>query len=290
MTTGNGNILLFPQNLVDSASLTASSAVGTLPVTNLADYRPSIVWRATGCAAEWVKADLGSTQSVQALVAWNHNWSNSGTIRVRVSDMADLSSPTYDSGTISAWPSIVGFGQGGFGGGGFGGVPVLSAFNNYRFYRVLILPAGVSGRYVRLDMADSTNSAGYVQIGRLFVGTYYQPTLNPLMGSNGLGIGWRDLGTAVRTDSGTVRFSRRGKFREMALAWDYLTEDEALTSIDDMGRIIGTSRDMFAVLYPDADLAKQYRTTLYAVPTVNGPANYSNFQSYAVTLTLQEIT
>lgn len=288
MTTGNGNILLFYQNLVDTASLSASSSVGTLPVTNLADYRPTIVWRATGRTAEYVQADLGSTQFVQSVIAWNHNWTNASTIRLRVSNNSDMSSPTYDSGTVDGWPSIVGAGEGGAGIGGAGGAPILSAFNQYRFYRVLLIPGSVSGRYVRLDMADPTNSAGYVQMGRLFIGSYLQPTINFQYGWK---LGWKDLGLATRTDSGSVRFSKRGKHRVLELSWDYLEQGEALVSFDDIGRIVGMSRDMFAVPMPDAGTSLQYRTAIYGVPTVNGPvAGVSAPAFYSFSLTLEEIT
>lgn len=290
MTTGNGNALLFFENLVDTATLSASSAVSTLPVTNLQDYEPSIVWRPTGCTAEYVQSDLGSSQTVQAVIAWNHNWTNASAVRLRVSDNSDMSSPTYDSGSVDGWTSIVGAGEGGAGLGGVGGAPVLSAFNQYRFYRVLLLPSGTMGRYVRLDIVDPTNAAGYVQMGRLFIGGYVQPTINF---SYGWKLGWKDLGSTVRTDSGSARLNRRGKYRTLDLTFDFLEEGEALTWGDDIGRIVGSSRDMFVVPEPDATTSIQYRTTLYGVPTLNGPLDQSAIivpARYSFSLSLEELT
>ncbi|MBU2177656.1 MAG: discoidin domain-containing protein, partial [Gammaproteobacteria bacterium] len=72
------------QNLVDSAVITASSEEASLPAANVTAFHKSKVWRATGCAAEWIKFDLGSPQDITEIIIVGHNFSSGATVQIEL--------------------------------------------------------------------------------------------------------------------------------------------------------------------------------------------------------------
>ncbi len=134
-------------NLVDAATLAASSAATGCPVTNIQHAWKTKVWRSTGDANEWVTLDLGSAQDVKSVVILNHNFSAGASVRIQADNDSDYSSLAVDvvmpvvSGCMAAW---------------------WASAQSYRYWRITI--------------ADAANTSGYVEIGRVFIGTYFAPT------------------------------------------------------------------------------------------------------------------
>ena len=127
-------ILILYDNRVDEGTMSASSEAGGLGADNLQDRLLSKVARTTGVAAEWWRADFGQTEAVSTVALWNHNFTVNATVRVRLSDNADMSSPVYDV-TDYAWPSIYGFDEIGWDMDGFDGTPDLSVLNAFKPYK-----------------------------------------------------------------------------------------------------------------------------------------------------------
>jgi hypothetical protein len=287
----SSNVLLTTTNLVDTATLTASSQMSTLPVTNLADYRPAVVWRSQLAAVDpnpTITLTCPSAQAMAAVIICLHNASLTGTYQVQLGNDPTFVNNLYDSGAgVSIWPATTGLGNAPLGLDGLGGFPPLSTYNQYRPYTILVLPQTYIAQYLRIIFSDPANTSGYIQFGRLFVGSVITPSINF---KDGWTLGWPDTLSAVqRTDSGNARIMRRPKFRHLKLDWDYLPQSDAFPSFDDLGRIIGLSRDMFVVPFPQATLDIQYRTTIYGVPTVNGPLTQNQILFWSYTLELDEL-
>jgi hypothetical protein len=135
-------------NLVDTATLAASSAATGLPVTNIAHEMYTKVWRATGCASEWVSFDLGAAPgNVTNLVIKGHNFSSAASIRIQADNHSNFGSLDIDI--------------------------ILYPVTSTLFYT---WASNQAYRYWRITIADAGNTATYVEIGRVFLGTHFAPT------------------------------------------------------------------------------------------------------------------
>ena len=147
------------QNLIDLATVTASTAVSSLPASNLQTEDIGELWRAT-TGTEWLLADLGSTKTVgiTALVESSAVAGDSMQIRVSTADATGASGDAYDSGSLP--------------------VTVDPATG------LLVHPIepAVSGRYLRIDLIQSAT----VEAGRWMAGPVFSP-------SRTFSFGWQPL-------------------------------------------------------------------------------------------------
>jgi len=100
-------MLLAWDNKWDSATLAASSQIGTLPVTNTQQPHLSRKWNtAAAVKSAYVTADLGSSLSCSMLAVLGTNLTKNATARLRLSasDAAGVGDCLYDSGTVNAAP------------------------------------------------------------------------------------------------------------------------------------------------------------------------------------------
>jgi len=260
------NVLFLYENKVDDATMTASSTAGSLGPDNLKNREVEKVARTTGDTAEWWKADFGSEVNVSTVCLWNHNLGAGGTIRIRLSNNSDLSSPVYDQ-TSDAWPVLYGPDDIGLDMCGYGGYAILSEFQNYRYYWLRRLGATYNARYLGVDVADAANPDGYIQAGRLIAGIGWQPTKNF---SYGWSIDWQDDSEQIAMDGGGLWIDERQKFRVLTLPFRFASAADANGSYTDFQRIVGHAKDVLVVPFPDKSGVEQYRSTLYGVPVRNG--------------------
>lgn len=191
----------------------------------------------------------------------------------------------YDSGAVEAWSTVAGFGSDGFA-GSLGGYPLLTSDNDYRPYRVFDFGGTVNGRYVRFDFANPTNAQGYIECGRLFTGLGVQPAHNFAYDWSWE---WVDPSEVINTEA-SLFIVRRRKYRVLKLSLPFLTEEEAMTAFDDLKRIVGTSRDVIVVLFPNGSAPVQYRTTIYGIPNENGAISNPHYRLYSTSISVRELT
>ena len=136
----------------------------------------------------------------------------------------------YDSGLANAWPAeyIAG---------------TTAEQRSGMVGNARIKPAAVQTyRYWRSDMADESNPAGYLQLGRVFLGTGWTPTYNMVYGA---GIGYDPRSSSVETDSGAEYSVVRPNPRTASVALEYMTEAEAMDGIFEMQRQLGTTDEVW---------------------------------------------
>ncbi|MCD6451258.1 MAG: hypothetical protein J7L64_02665 [Acidobacteria bacterium] len=142
------------QNLIDltGTNLTASSEVSTLPVANLRHPFRTLVWRTTGCAEEYVVVDFGSPYSVKAVSFINHNLTSNAVIKLQANSSDSWDNPPFET-TLTPHKETI-----------------IKCFDaqNYRYWRLWI--------------QDSGNPSGYIEIGRLYLGSYFEPSRNFVYG------------------------------------------------------------------------------------------------------------
>lgn len=136
-------------NRVDSATITASSEVASLPASNVAQLWRSKPWRSTGCASEWIKFDFGAAAAVRALALVGHNFTSGATLKIQANATDVWTAPSIDV-TLTYHADNV--------------VYLWSSDQSYRYWRITIV--------------DASNPDGFIEVGRVFLGQTATPERN----------------------------------------------------------------------------------------------------------------
>lgn len=137
------------------ATITSSSPVGSSNTDdNAVDNRVGKVWRTDLATTEWIKWDLGSAQDIDCVAILNHNLTASATI-------------TFELNSADSWTPP-----------GFSESPTIATDSDGNVITRIghMLASQQSYRWVRLTIDDPTNPDGYIQIGRVMFGAYYETT------------------------------------------------------------------------------------------------------------------
>ena len=304
------NAAIFWDNLIDDATLTASSEASTdLAVTNLQSFQLSEKWRTLTRQDEWIQADLGSTQFIPSSFLIRHNLTASATIRVRISANSDMSSPVYDV-TFYAWPSLEGYDEDIYDGSryiGYDGAPIVYNddgtlnFQEFQLYTALVHSdtayavtittndESYAGRYIRWDITDQANPRNYIELGWLGCGDVLQPTYDIDWNNS---IAWVDPSQIFTNYGQNVWINKRNKFRTAAASWGFLSQADARTNFNLLGAIAGGSKPVVFMQYFENTL-ESYSTTLYCI--IETPINIRQVRkqvdhySYAVDMSFREL-
>lgn len=144
------NALLSYVNLADTVSILAANGVtSSLPASNLQDPVVARVWRANALGATTLDLDFGSAQPIGVVAVFGLTAAASDTVVVSLSNLS--------RGGFEVFMSAI----------------TLTGFDpNYgQFLKYFATP--LSARYVRVSfVVPSRVSLGYVDVGRLWVGSY----------------------------------------------------------------------------------------------------------------------
>lgn len=185
--TADPRTMIVASNWTDGGTLSAGSQAGALVVDNLKDRNSTKVWRSVGLttSATTITLDMIRAKVVDVVYLRRVNISQAGKWRVRISNDVTWGTVTYDSGWARAWPIMAGHGALPWGIWLWGDVINEAEAAYYVIDATCVLPTTASGRYVRIDIDDQTNAAGYVQAGRLIVGPAWRVDMD-----YGWDIGW----------------------------------------------------------------------------------------------------
>lgn len=204
-----------------AGTITASSSVANLGPANL--QHPALspqVWRSADTAS-WVKVDFGGTRTIGAVALLGTNLPVGCTVRIRLSDNEDMSTPSYDSGAGAA-----------------SGIDAT-----YR-HLIKVLPAPAAGRYLLIELEDTT--LAYHEAGRLVAMTAFRPTRNV---SNRFRWAWLDSTRIDVAETGQSWVEVGTTRRELRLQLHALTDAEALGEFASIAAL-GRGRDVLVVLDP----------------------------------------
>lgn len=281
------NVLIAYRNDADSAAFTGGNWSAGLPVTNLADRQPGQFARTAGTdpAATRFEAGFGSLRPVGFVALLRHNLTQSGRWRVRLSNDAGFGDVLYDSGPIGIWPRIQPFGVGVWGEFLWGGRLPAAEAATYGISAFLTLPATVIARHLAVDLDDPDNPAGYLQAGRLFVGSAWSPSIN-------MQYGWSiqqvDTSRSVRSRGGQTYVDMQPKFRRLRFSIDFLGRDEMFGNAYELERLKGTGGDLFVMIDPE-DVAHRHRHSVYGVLQDTSPIANPVPERFSKSFTVDEL-
>ena len=245
------NVLLAWQNRADTATLSAGAWQASLPLSHLQTRQVQQVARTTGVTLEDTQfaADLGTPRAINCLALVVHNLSASAKVRITGANNSAFTAPEYQSAWIDAWPagiiplSALEWEDDNF----WLGTMTPEARAGYNSPFLHILPTAQYLRYWKVEINDTTNPAGYIHIGRLFMGVGWQPKYNM---SYGASLGYEDPTEVATSLSGAEYFDVRGKYRIHRFELGFLSGAEVHQQILEMQRIAGTSAEVLVVPDP----------------------------------------
>ena len=260
------NLLIGWPNRIDEATLVGGSWQAAMPLAHLKNRVLGIKARSTDDATASTKftINLGGLRSIRALALVNHNLSGPAKVRVIATQGDPAGTPgatLYDTGWVAAWD----FGLGSwdvnnfewaderFWGGGF----LAEEIEGYRATWVHALPAPVTAQWWQVQMDDTANAAGYVEIGRVFIGECWEPVKNA---SYGAAIGYTSRTDVEEARSGAEYFDARSAYRVWRGSLDWMDTDEAMTRALEMQRRLDVSGEALFIL-DTADRRNMLRTS-----------------------------
>ena len=246
------NILLAYQNRTDEAALSGGSWLASLPLANLQNRLVQRVARSSSAAlaATLFNVDFGAVKTIGVVALVVHNLSVGAKVRIRADDAADFVTPAYDSGWVDVWPSglvpqdLLVWEEENF----WLGTLSAQARAGYQSPYIHVLSAPQTYRYWRIELDDTTNSDGYVHIGRLFMSATWTPTINYNQGAE---LVYKDTTPTETSLSGAEYFDVRGKAREFSFTLEGLTDTEAYDVVLQLQRVAGISGEILQI--PDLD-------------------------------------
>lgn len=279
-------MLGFP-NRIDSATLSGGSWISTLPLNNLKNTTLGKLARSTNLMLTNTKMDidLGKQQKIQMISAVSHNLAVDARYRLRGSNVNDFSAVEYDSGWVDVWSAVypsatIDWEDSNW----WSGKYTQEQIAGYTPTLTIILPMRVLARYWRLEFDDTANPAGYIQIGRVFIGPAWQPTINM---SYGAGIGWETDTAVQKARSGAEYFDERNPYRAVQFTIDNLDQDEAFARAFEIFRSAGISKEVMFIHDPsdtNNSIRRQFLGRLRALSKIE----YASFNLNKVGFEIKE--
>lgn len=246
------NVMLAFPNRADEGALSGGSWAAALPVTNLQNRVLAKKARSADALAASTQFDVALAQQrtirVIGLVA--HNFSLDATFRIRASNSAGVfTSPLYDSGTLPVWPVVYPNGALDWEADNWWTGKYTDAERDGINWNLIHVPgSNVIARYWRIEITDTDNTAGYVEIGRLFIGAAWQPVTNM---SYGVGHGWESKTQIDEAISGAEYFDRRAPYRVARFNLDWLSVDSGFANAFEIERRAGLDSELIYLFDPD---------------------------------------
>lgn len=275
-------------NLIDSATLAGGSWLSSLPVTNLQTREMGEKAQSVDLqvANTQLTINLGSQTAVQLFAAAAHNFSINAQYRLRSFSDAGFTVNTSDTGVTDVWPVVYPYGTLPWEHPSwFGGKYAASEIAGYN--ATLIVPLAITqlSQYWKFEIFDTTNAAGYVQFGRIFIGPGWQPSKNMSWGQS---LGWETKTEVQETESGSEVFKVMTPYRVEKYRLDSLTRDEAMANLFEIQRRAGVDKEILWLENP-YDTVHAIRTQFLARMRVLSPVEYPYFSNNSAAVELKEL-
>jgi len=248
------NLMLGYPNRADGMTTSSGSWETSLPSSNLTDAEIWKAARTTDATLSSTKfgVDLTESKVLRVFGLINHNLSSVAKVRLSLGS-TPLGSDVYSSGWVNAWQITfdnlfewesaswwIGSGD--------------DEYLRSPYVAFIIADDFYTARYITIEIDDTANTDGYIQVGRFFAGNAFQPTINM---KYGIQDNWVDLSSEDMSESGTFWGTERRRLREVSFILHSLTVAEA-GYMHEMQRLLGTVNEILYVPYPD-DLDENQR-------------------------------
>lgn len=264
------SIIFLSRRTVEGATLTASSAQTTLPVTNLIGPTPSKVWRSSGLSSVYITIDFGAATAVDTLSMVAPNWTSAATWRLRLatSEANLTAAPGYDSTAITPWPVT--------------GKPTED-WNQHA--PLLQIGSTKTYRWARIDIADAGNTDGYLEAGALLLNLAATVTYDSI---RGWAMGDEPASIVRSTEYGRTLVEARDNPRIKSIPFEVLPTADITGAYGVLMRERGTAKP-FLVCVDPGQTAGLHLYTLYGLRVGAWQATQNTFGLFATGLRIKEL-
>jgi len=281
------NAIVAYQNRIDESTFAAyGSWEASLPLTNLKNRILSKVARSTDDANASTKMRFALTKDriVGVVAIVNHNLSTNATWRYRVYSDSGYSTLTYDSGTLEVWPTMpVGYFE--WEDDGFWNMRTPEEDRELFTATAIHVPSEtVIAQYYQIEFFDDSNPDGYVQLGRVFVGKKYQPTINMNLGAS---VGYESRTLVDEALSGSEYFDRRNSFRVARFSLGLLDASDSSLNADLM-KVQDTDQECVFVYDADDSIGISRKSFLGRLRTLS-PIEQPYTTTYQTSYEIKEL-
>lgn len=281
------NILFCYPDRANDAILSGGAWQPTLSLENLQTLPLAVVSRSVDCglASTQFTVALNTSRMISVAVLCAHNLSISAKYRITAASDEGFTDIRYASGWQAVWPRIWSTDDLEWEDDRWWDGTINSEEReDYVSNLIHALPATLA-RYWKLEIDDQTNSAGYVQAGRLFIASGWQPRVNYDYGD---AFGYETTVQSDMTLGGQQYFFRQAHQRVFRLALSWLDRDEAHTRIWEMQRALGIDQELFVIPDIDDTTHRIRRAFLARMRTLN-PIEHPQFAYYHSALEFIEV-
>ncbi len=282
-----GRMIIASRNHADDAGFSGGAWSAALPAANLADRQLARVARSldTDPADTWVVVDFGRQVPVSFIALWRHNLTQSARWRLRLGRDSALATWDHDTGLRDVWPDVMPFGAGEWGEFQWGGKLVPAEAATYGIAAFHLPPNSIMARWLRVDLDDPENPAGYLQAARLFAGPVWRPSIN-------MQYGWSirqvDESRRTRSRGGQSYVDLVPRYRRLSFALDHLGADEMFANAYELDRLKGVAGDLIVI--PDPDERRHlHRQAILGALAETSAIEQRVFGLYAKTFTVEEL-
>lgn len=235
------NVRILWNNLIDLTTVKLSADSAESPVSHLKVARRTKVWRSTARSAV-LTIDLSASSNINAIAVTGYNLTSLATISIAHSS-DNITYTGIETKTVGTLTSVL-------------------------FFFTLI-----QDRYWQITLTDTTNESPYIEVGRVFIGTYFEPEAN-------LHTNWSveivDESTSRRSAGLQKWRTNKVPFSRVTFRLPHLTQSEAFQNFIDILIRIGIKTDIFLSLFPEGNANQKTIGDLYGrfigVPGVTNPA------------------
>lgn len=287
------NCLFLYPNLSDQPQRARPGAVlsgpdWALPLSNMQTRELSRVARSASDAVAdtWFDVTFTAFGEVRGIVLVNHNLSVIARWRITAWDEGgSYFQPTYQwEGDVYpniGFPETTLFELPNW----FDQKPLARDIEGRKQDAIHVLPAPSYARHWRIELFDAGNEARFVQIGRLWMATGWQPSHNPAFGA---GLRYEDETTFEKALSGAEFPDEREPFRVFNIAFNNLPEQEALGRGLELTGLAGTKGELFYIHRPDDPVNMNRLSFLARLRTLN-PWEQTAFEHASIAFELKEL-
>ena len=268
-----GAILSYPDRTL-AASLSGGSWSSSYPLANLQNGQMGVKARTTNTisTSSIILVDIGATaRTIQCLAVLSHNISFSGTILARgYSDAGYTTLVTgANTGTQYAYPQTL----------------TAEKAAQYPNHWIYALPAGVTARYWKIEIIDTGNGYGYIELGRVWIG---EATLAPVTTINkGFSLVYESREITGESLGGAIWGDGRPPRRVMPVTWGYLTPAEKRTAII-MQKTLGKTGELLYITDSGAAAADMILEAFPANIRTVSPLTYPFYHNNEMPVELAE--
>lgn len=285
-----GNPLFAYPDRTLAATLSGGSWSAALPLANLRTPLLSRVARsadADPASTQWIQ-DLGSERSIRVMALCRHNASVDATARWRFYADAALTQLVHDTGNRPFWPAywpteMMEWEQPNF----WGGEPTeddLAMWPTPDLWHAL--PQPIWCRYVRVEIVDPHNPAGYFEVGRSIVAPAVEAVMGGLVEASA---GWQSRTRAEQSLQGVDFFDARAGSRVVTGTLEHLSTAEGMAMVWERQRRLDIHGELYFVWNPDDELLLYRQRSMLCRHTDLDPLDFPYFDRTRHSFALKEV-